>query len=163
MDKRKKILIIGIGIALLSLLGVLYFTNKNNSTKNTNSSFGTMQNNNGPSYYVESGIEDPAALAQKAVEEYLKQDLGESKNDRSNRLKKYFLDTSSIFSESNTANMTGRVTSVTSCEEQEGGDWCLLVMADIKIDDQPTVNKTYWITVQKKQDGSFIANDMGLW
>lgn len=168
MSKKNKILIITIiGVVVLCLLGILYFASKNQDDNNAKSdSFGSMQNkaNSSDTYYVEKGIEDPAEMAEKAVEEYIKQDINEPKADRSKRLQQYFVNKkSSVFTDEIHENMSGKVTSVTSCEEQEGGDWCLLVMTDLTINNQVNLNRTYWITVQENKDGSFTATDIGVW
>lgn len=168
--KKKYIIIIGLTVLIILLIFVSFY--KNNSTNTIDKSTkpsGSMTKDN---YYVETGIEDPAKVARLAIEAYATQDNAESVESRGGRLAKYFTNDSPAYKyeldniDSSTNKSTAVVTSVTSCEEQEGGDWCLIVMADKKLyskNNSTPITSTYWITLKQQDDKTYKAYDVGLW
>lgn len=163
---RKSIIIIISTVAIVLFVSIIFLaTNVDRKggaeTIKDESTFGAMVENH---YYVEKGIEEPAEIAKLAVEEYLTNKTGETVNERNVRLKEYFIEDSPVFDNTSVSiESTAQVTSVTSCDEQEGGYWCLFVMAQIENKDQPVLSKTYWTTVQELEDGSFKVLDIGVW
>lgn len=163
MNKRTKIIIIAIITLFLVAVGVYLaaINNKNSDKVSVENSTLTKDN-----YYVEKGVEDYAKTARLGAEAYLSFDKDETPKSRTDRLKQYFKSDSPIFNnalDTNNLNTSAKVTSITSCEEQEGGDLCLIIMASLTIDNNQPIKKSYWMTMQTRTDGKFEVLDMGLW
>lgn len=118
-------------------------------------------------------IENQTPLAERALEEYFIQDKNESEENRNERLRRYFSPNSPVLNyelkeinKTSAERSTGRVLSIKDCEEQEGGDLCLLALSRITyFVGENLLNSetlTYWLTIQKSGDGSFKVYDLGV-
>jgi len=171
MNKRLIIIVSAITIIILATVGLYYLTNKptDSGINNISSKDSGITKDN---YYVEKGLESLAGATKLAVENYASQNQSESADARSKRLAKYFTADSQVYGYTqenigaSVLKSSAKATSITSCEEQEGGDWCLLVMVDTKLyfkDETKSVTQTYWITLSKAADGSYKPDDIGSW
>lgn len=169
---NKKLIIIlsaSIIVTIMFVIGILYFVNQSNikkpivtDTKNTEAS----------EYVIEKGLEKMAKIVKPAVESYASQDIAESTAARNARLSAYFAPKSPVFNReieirsTNSANKTtASVTSINS-SNAEGQYPMLIVKTDlisILGNNKNTTSQKYWITIIKNVDGSYIANDIGIW
>jgi flagellar basal body-associated protein FliL len=122
--------------------------------------------------YIGKGIEKLAEIAKPAVENYATQDISESLSSRKKRLSNYFSTDSPVYNYSLEIQSTNSAIKTTAkaksivLSEAEGVYPCLIVKTDITNyygDNKSTSSQTYWITIKKDSDGSFVAEDIGIW
>lgn len=160
--KNKKIIIIITGALLIIILSifVLFVLQKPNSSKKNNESVSQKQ----------WDIENQKTLTEAAMRAYLQQDPKERYLERKKRLENYFTKDSDVYSKSldnvqgEILNSKGEVINITECEEQEGGDLCLVVSTQITQNissNKLYVSKNYWLNITK-ENGKFKISDLGI-
>jgi len=168
MNKRNIVITISVtALCLFILLVSLYLINysKEKNRQEIAKKAAVIVENNRLSWSLQS----QTGLAKSAVEEYVLQSDVESTKSREKRLEKYFSAESPIYQYGNT-NLVSPVTKsvgvtgkIDYCEEQEGGDLCLLVQTSLTLSSpagNTTTDQTYWVTIQKDGD-NFKAYDIG--
>jgi len=171
VNMHKKLIIIisaSIIIVIIVIISALYFINQSNTKKPVV----TDTSDNNSEYTVESGLEAMAKIVKPAVESYVTQDITESKTARNARLNAYFSPDSPVFnrdieirSTNSATKTTASVTSINS-STAEGQYPMLIVKTDITNysgDSNNTSSQKYWIIIKKNINGSYIADDIGIW
>jgi len=159
-----------VGVGLFFLLNKPVTKNPNATSTPTSNSAGSGTITNKTSYTVEEGLEGVAPIASSAVESYLQQDTSESTNLRNKRLSAHFTTDSPVYGygqqdiNSSVNKSSAKITSIKSCEEQEGANQCLLVDTETTLYSNKSTNtltRTYWLTLRTASDKSTLAFDIG--
>ncbi|MCX6728167.1 MAG: hypothetical protein NTV39_00135 [Candidatus Saccharibacteria bacterium] len=171
---KKRIIIISASITaiVIIIVGAVIFSSHHNTQKQVT----TTKNTSNGIVKIEKGLESMAKIAIPAVENYATQDPLESYNSRKNRLIPYFAPDSPVFNrvldiqnpDTGIAKTRAKVTSVSLSKTAEGTYPFLIVGAKVAnySDATKLINtelQTYWIIIKTNPDGSFIANDIGIW
>ena len=175
MEKRKIIIISSVVVIVLLIILLITLTIISVEEKKTNKNKETTTLENLDKKIAAEqlswGVENQTELAQKAVKEFALQSSTESVDSRDKRLLKYFSENSPVYDYGTTnleppiTKSSGKVGAVNYCEEQEGGDLCLLVAADTEfssLTENNSIKQTYWITIKKVGDNKFKAYDLGI-
>jgi len=165
MSNKIKIILVVTSAALVLAIAIFWVYNSNiQREKNNQNSLVDNQ------YYVEKGLEADAKTAKPAVESYLSQDHSEPTSSRAKRLSKYFTANSQVYGygldlvDAFATKSSGKVTSFVACESDLYV--CLKVMTDITLQSKNgsvTQSATFWITLDKDSNGSYVPNDIGEW
>lgn len=169
---NKKLIIIlssSIIVVILIIAGVFYFVNQSNNEKTV---INNPESDVTSEYTVEKGLEEMAKVAKPAVENYATQDITESLSARNKRLGAYFAVDSPVLgreieirSSNSATKNTAKVVSINS-SNAEGQYPMLIVNTDITNysgENKTQISQKYWITIKKNADGSYIADNIGLW
>lgn len=161
MSKNKKIIIISIAIATAILIAVaIFFASREPAQVETTE----------PDW----SIDNQTILVKNAFREYINQNQKETKEERRERLQKYFTPDSPVLDyeaqeikKASAESSLGEVVEMKECNVQEGEDLCLLLNTKVEYyvgkEKTKTVVATYWITIDYIEEVGFRVYDMGIW
>ncbi|MEI7918225.1 MAG: hypothetical protein WCH58_02475 [Candidatus Saccharibacteria bacterium] len=166
MNRKYILLVIAIILSSFAILTTVFYFGREVNTISPLVQISTTTN-----YTVTTQLEQLAKIAVPAVENFDTQDINESTNNRNSRLSMYFSGDSQVYNyklqnlNSNTIKTTTKTISVVSSESESTSQRLVVnIQTTLYSNSSKTTTKTqsYWVKMARLQDGTLIANDIGV-